>query len=183
MHVLGWEESTSGVCLQLENGLPVCAQRLLVCTNGFTQQLIPTVAVSPARGQVFVTSPLPELPFQGIFHADQGYIYFRSLGNRLLIGGARNLDFVGEETFDMAVTSSFEQHLKAYVETVVLPGSEVEFTHRWSGIMGMDNNRNPLIGWHSDRVCLAVRMGGMGVALSAWVAEEVVRVVKGDIGI
>lgn len=183
MHVLGWDESTSGVLLQLENGLPVCTQRLLVCTNGFTQQLMPAVAVSPARGQVFVTSPLPELPFQGIFHADQGYIYFRSLGNRLLIGGARNLDFAGEETFDMAVTSAFEQHLKAYVETVVLPGAEVEFTHRWSGIMGMDNNRNPLIGWHSDRVCLAVRMGGMGVALSAWVAEQVVRVVKGDIGI
>jgi len=81
------------------------------------------------------------------------------------------------------VTSAFEQHLKAYVETVVLPGTEVDFTHRWSGIMGMDKNRNPLIGWQSDRVCLAVRMGGMGVALSSWVAEEVVRVVKGDIGI
>lgn len=183
MRVLGWVESTSAVEVQLENGMPIKAQRLLVCTNGFTKQLMPAVAVSPARGQVFVTSPLPELPFQGIFHANQGYIYFRSLGNRLLIGGARNLDFAGEETFDMSVTSAFEQHLKAYVETVVLPGSEVDFTHRWSGIMGMDNNRNPLIGWHSDRVCLAVRMGGMGVALSSWVAEEVVRVVKGDIGI
>ena len=183
MRVLGWVESTSALEVQLENGMPIKAQRLLVCTNGFTKQLMPAVAVSPARGQVFVTSPLPELPFQGIFHANQGYIYFRSLGNRLLIGGARNLDFAGEETFDMSVTSAFEQHLKAYVETVVLPGSEVDFTHRWSGIMGMDNNRNPLIGWHSDRVCLAVRMGGMGVALSSWVAEEVVRVVKGDIGI
>jgi hypothetical protein len=30
---------------------------------------------------------------------------------------------------------------------------------------------------------LAVRMGGMGVALSSWVAEEVVRVIRGDEGI
>ncbi|MFM8995720.1 MAG: NAD(P)/FAD-dependent oxidoreductase, partial [Bacteroidota bacterium] len=155
----------------------------LICTNGFTKQLLPEVSVAPARGQVFVTAPLEDLPFRGIFHADQGYIYFRSLENRLLIGGARNLDFAGEETFDMSVTSQFEDHLKNYVNTVVLPGRSVDFEYRWSGIMGMDNNRNPIIGWHSNRVCLAVRMGGMGVALSSWVAEEVVRVVRGDVGI
>jgi glycine/D-amino acid oxidase-like deaminating enzyme len=73
--------------------------------------------------------------------------------------------------------------LKHYVETVVMPGKIVNFEYGWSGIMGMDNNRNPIIGWHSDRVCLAVRMGGMGVALSSWVAEEVVRVIRGDEGI
>ena len=39
------------------------------------------------------------------------------------------------------------------------------------------------IGWHSNRVCLAVRMGGMGVALSAWVADEVLNVVERDFGV
>jgi hypothetical protein len=49
--------------------------------------------------------------------------------------------------------------------------------------MGMNENRNPIIGWHSNRVCLAVRMGGMGVALSSWVADEVIEVVKKDLGV
>jgi hypothetical protein len=30
---------------------------------------------------------------------------------------------------------------------------------------------------------LAVRMGGMGVALSSWVADEVIEVVKKDLGV
>ena len=83
----------------------------------------------------------------------------------------------------MDVTKPFEQYLKTYVETVILPGKSVRFEYGWSGIMGMDNNRNPLIGWHSDHVCLAVRLGGMGVALSAWVAEDVIHVVRDDKGI
>lgn len=183
MRVMDWLEDTRGVQLRMENDLVVRAERLLVCTNGFTKNLMPAVSVAPARGQVFVTEAMGQLPFKGIFHADRGYIYFRSLGDRILIGGARNLDFKGEETTEMEVTDAFKEHLKRYVETVVLPGKKVNFEYGWSGIMGMDNNRNPIIGWHSDRVFLAVRMGGMGVALSAWVAEEVVRVMRGDEGI
>jgi gamma-glutamylputrescine oxidase len=183
MRVIDWLEDAQGVQVRMENGLVIRSERLLVCTNGFTKSLLPGVPVAPARGQVFVTESLGALPFKGIFHADRGYIYFRSLGDRVLIGGARNLDFQGEETTEMEVTAAFEDHLKHYVETVVIPGKIVNFEYGWSGIMGMDNNRNPIIGWHSDRVCLAVRMGGMGVALSSWVAEEVVRVIRGDEGI
>jgi glycine/D-amino acid oxidase-like deaminating enzyme len=157
---------------------------LLICTNGFSKRLIPELAVSPARGQVFVTKSLGKLPFDGIFHADKGYIYFRELGgDRVLIGGGRNLDFVGEETMEMEVTHQFREYLKSYLESVVLPGRAIEFDYEWSGVMGMNENRNPIIGWHSDRVCLAVRMGGMGVALSSWVADEVLRVVEKDLGI
>jgi hypothetical protein len=48
--------------------------------------------------------------------------------------------------------------------------------------MGMNENRNPIIQFHSSRILLAIRMGGMGVALSSWVAEEVMKKVK-EIGI
>ena len=181
MKVVGWHETSESVVVLLESGLEITSARILLCTNGFSKKLLPELAVAPARGQVFVTNSLGELSFKGIFHADQGYIYFRELGNRLLIGGARNLDFVGEETMDMGITDQFREHLKLYVETVILPGKKVNFEYEWSGVMGMDMNRNPIIGWHSNRVCLAVRMGGMGVALSSWVADEVVRVVVGDL--
>jgi hypothetical protein len=30
---------------------------------------------------------------------------------------------------------------------------------------------------------LAVRMGGMGVALSSWVADEVIQVIEKDLGV
>ena len=184
MRVLDWEESLGAVRLQLASGLVVECSRLLICTNGFSKRLIPNLAVSPARGQVFVTKSMGKLPFEGIFHADKGYIYFRELGgDRVLIGGGRNLDFVGEETMEMEVTHQFREYLKSYLESVVLPGRAVEFDYEWSGVMGMNENRNPIIGWHSDRVCLAVRMGGMGVALSSWVADEVIQVIEKDLGV
>ena len=184
MRVVDWDEKNDFVELRMGNGMRISAGRLLICTNGFTQRLIPDLAVAPARGQVFVTKAMDALPFEGIFHADKGYIYFRELGgHRILIGGGRNLDFVGEETMDMVVTDRFRSHLKSYLETVVLPGRTVEFEYEWSGVMGMNENRNPIIGWHSNRVCLAVRMGGMGVALSSWVADEVIEVVKKDLGV
>jgi glycine/D-amino acid oxidase-like deaminating enzyme len=184
MRVLDWEESSDFVRLQLASGLMISCSRLLICTNGFSKRLIPELAVSPARGQVFVTKSLGKLPFEGIFHADKGYIYFRELGgDRVLIGGGRNLDFEGEETMEMVVTDQFRLYLKSYLESVVLPGRSVEFDYEWSGVMGMNENRNPIIGWHSDRVCLAVRMGGMGVALSSWVADEVIQVIEKDLGV
>jgi gamma-glutamylputrescine oxidase len=93
------------------------------------------------------------------------------------------LDFEGEETMEMVVTDRFKNHLKSYLESVVLPGKSIEFEYEWSGVMGMNENRNPIIGWHSNRVCLAVRMGGMGVALSSWVADEVLHVVERDLGV
>jgi glycine/D-amino acid oxidase-like deaminating enzyme len=184
MGVLDWDEMADRVELRMRNGMKMSACNLLICTNGFTRRLMPELAVAPARGQVFVTKAMDALPFEGIFHADKGYIYFRELGgDRVLIGGGRNLDFAGEETMEMGVTDQFRLYLKSYLETVVLPGREIEFEYEWSGVMGMNENRNPIIGWHSDRVCLAVRMGGMGVALSSWVADEVIRVVRGDVGI
>lgn len=183
LQVLDWEDHPELVRVHLNNGMRIDCQRLLICTNGFSRRLISDLAVAPARGQVFVTQLFDELPFKGIYHANMGYIYFRELGNRLLIGGARNLDFVGESTMEMEVTDAFRIYLKNYLETVVLPGKEVSFDYEWSGVMGMDENRNPIVGWHSNRVCLAVRMGGMGVALSSWVADEVVRVVRGDLAL
>ena len=114
MRVLDWEESSDSVSLQLASGLKISCFRLLICTNGFSKRLIPNLAVSPARGQVFVTKSMGKLPFEGIFHADKGYIYFRELGgDRVLIGGGRNLDFVGEETMEMEVTHQFREYLKS----------------------------------------------------------------------
>jgi hypothetical protein len=48
--------------------------------------------------------------------------------------------------------------------------------------MGMGPQRTPIIEAESNRVYKAVRMGGMGVALSAWVAEEVVELIKKNDG-
>ncbi|PHX92823.1 MAG: hypothetical protein CK532_01860 [Flavobacteriales bacterium] len=179
MQVLSFSESSEWVEICLPNSMPIRTRQLLICTNGFTQKLLPTIDLNPARGQVFVTEVLSKQPLNGIYHADKGYLYFRSLGDRILIGGGRNQDFLEEKTTEMRVTDKIRTYIKDYMERVVLPGQAIRFQYEWSGIMGMHENRNPIIRQESRRIFLAVRMGGMGVALSAWVANQLLNIIQG----
>ncbi len=179
MQVLTFNESSEWIEICLSNLMPIRTRQIVLCTNGFTPKLLPAIDLNPARGQVFVTNALSKQPLNGIYHADKGYLYFRSLGDRILIGGGRNQDFLEETTTEMAVTDTIRTYIKAYMERVVLPGQTIRFQYEWSGIMGMHEDRNPIIRQESERVFLAVRMGGMGVALSAWVANQLLTIIQG----
>lgn len=181
-----FEETVGEVSVYTDLGEVIKTQHLLVCTNGFTRDFDTSVAVVPARGQVFVTEPLPWSPLRGIYHADDGYIYFRNVGDRILIGGGRNMDMVSEETTEMSTNIKIREYLRNYLQEVVLPrrtsDKDISFDYEWSGIMGMGPQRTPIVSSESNRVYRAVRMGGMGVALSAWVAEEMVSIIKRNHG-
>ena len=180
--VAAMDDKVGGVSVWLSDALEIQCDFVLVATNGFSKRLMPELEVSPARGQVFITESLPFQPLNGIYHADDGYIYFRSLGDRILIGGGRNQAFSAEETMQMHNTELIRHYIQQYVSEVILPHrpkeNPVKFEYEWAGIMGMHENRNPIIQFHSSRIMLAIRMGGMGVALSSWVAEEVMSQVK-----
>lgn len=153
-----------------------CAQ-LLICTNAFTPQLLPGVDVQPGRGQVLITAPL-EVPFRGVFHFDKGYYYFREIDNRVLFGGGRNLDFAGETTTDIALQDRIQQDLEDKLRNLLLPGSNVAIAQRWSGIMAFGKDKQPIVQSFGERVHGAFRMGGMGVALGASVAQELAGLVS-----
>ena len=72
-------------------------KKLLFATNGFAGQLTNN-KVKPARAQVLITEPIPNLNIKGTFHLDKGYYYFRNIDNRILLGGGRNLAFEEETT-------------------------------------------------------------------------------------
>lgn len=154
------------------------ARNLVVCTNGYAAHLLPELEVLPARGQVLVTSSIPGLAWRGLMHADKGYIYFRSLGTRILIGGGRNLDFEGETTPELETSQHITQYLENYLRDVVVPGETFEIEHQWAGTMGMHQNRTPIVQRMDEGLYACVRMGGMGVALSAVVSREMAALMK-----
>ncbi len=157
--------------------ISIVAKELIICTNGFTRQILPELDVAPARGQVLVTEAIPTLPFRGIFHYDKGYVYFRSLGARILIGGARNIDFKGEETMSQETTEQLVSHLKNILNEVIVPGMNPKIDYQWAGTMGMSSDRQPIIKKVDEHLHCCVRMGGMGVALSAWASEKLVNLI------
>ncbi len=99
--ITGYEKTGGHLLLHSQHPFPLVASQLLVCTNAFARRLLPQLDIIPARGQVLVTSPIEGLPFKGTFHFDEGFYYFRNLGDRVLLGGARNRAFEEETTTEM----------------------------------------------------------------------------------
>lgn len=156
-------------------------KQMLICTNGFAKQLIPSLDVVPARGQVFITEPIPNLQFKGTFHFDEGFYYFRNVGNRLLLGGARNKDIKNEKTYSLETSALIQKTLEEFMMKRILPkgSKKPKIELRWSGTMGMGKIKKPIIEELQPNVFCAVRMSGMGVAIAPIVAERVVKLMKG----
>ena len=146
-------------------------KKILFATNGFAAQLTNN-AVQPARAQVLITEPIPNLDIIGTFHLDKGYYYFRNIDNRILIGGGRNLDFKGETTTEFGETNLIQNKLEQLLKEVILPNQKFEVAHRWSGIMGMGTSKNPIVEQLSENVYCGVRLGGMGVAIGSIIGQE-----------
>lgn len=163
--------------LNLQTNLPVTftAEQVLVCTNAFTKHLFPSLDVVPARGQVIVTSPIKKLSFKGCFHFDEGYYYFRNLGNRILLGGARNIASAAEASEEMVTTAVIQKELERFLKEVILPKNAFTVDYRWSGIMGMGSDKTPLIREIKKNIYCAVRMSGIGVAIAPVVGEMAAR--------
>lgn len=168
--VLNFSEHGSGVSVQLDDFI-FDTQQLFWATNGFASELTKG-AVKAARAQVLITKPIEKLHIQGTFHVDEGYYYFRNVGNRLLLGGGRNLDFEGETTADFGTTDLIQNSLESMLKNVILPNQPFEIEHRWSGIMGVGNHKSPIVKSLSNRVHCGVRMGGMGVAIGSLIGQE-----------
>jgi hypothetical protein len=167
------EDVAAGVRLHTDSGWELQTPRVLVCTNGMAQRLLPHLAVTPARNQVLITEPLPTLPFRGSFHYDKGYVYFRNVGDRILLGGGRNLDFATEATDAFGSTPIIRNYLLHLLRDIILPHQPLPaIAHEWSGILGIGEEKKPIMEFVSPHVCVAVRCGGMGVALGSLVGEE-----------
>lgn len=171
--LMSWEKSIDGIGLRTSQQVNLHTNKLVFCTNGFTRNLLPAVNVTPARGQVIVTSPIKGLALRGSFHFDEGFYYWRDLGERILIGGGRNTAFVEETTTDLAGSETVKQALLSFLETHLDEQYHYTIEHHWSGIMAFTDDRKPMVTEITQDVYAAVACNGMGVALTPVIAEQV----------
>lgn len=149
--------------------------KLFIATNGFSKKLI-DADIKPARAQVIITKPIENLHIKGTFHIDEGYYYFRNINNRILFGGARNLDFDTEETTNFGNTDIIVNRLEELLRTTILPTTNFEIDHKWSGIMGVGNQKTTIVKPLSNNVACGIRLGGIGVAIGSLVGKELAQV-------
>jgi hypothetical protein len=164
-------DNGGSVSLQVNSNFDTSAKRVFIATNGFAKQFL-NLDVQPARAQVLVTKPIKEPNFKGTFHLDKGYYYFRNIGDRILLGGGRNLDFQAERTIEMELTQLVQNRLEELLRTIILPEQTFEIDQRWSGIMGIGNQKKPILMSISENVFCGVRLGGMGVAIGSSIGKQ-----------
>ncbi len=173
LEITALHATNQGTVQLYSNGFNFEVKQVAITTNGFIQQLLPELEIKPARAQVLITQPIPQLKLKGTFHYDEGYYYFRNVDDRVLFGGGRNLAFEAETTTDMQVTNPIQNKLDELLATMILPGVNYEVDMRWSGIMGMGDEKLPIIKETSiPSVYVAARCNGMGVAMGIQIGRD-----------
>ena len=173
VEVVSFESSDSGVEIHTSMG-PLQSAKLMVCTNAFAKDYLDDIQA--ARAQVLVTKPIANLAVKGTFHMESGYYYFRNVGNRILFGGGRNLDFAGETSTEFETTLVIQEKLKLYLHELILPNTPLEIDYSWSGIMAVGSEKKPIIQKTNKNIAFGVRMGGMGVAIGASVGKQLSKI-------
>jgi len=165
-------EKENEVLLEIKEQPFISTTKVLVATNGFSNKLLLDIDLKPARNLVLLTDPIPNLKLNGCYHYNQGYIYFRNVGNRVLLGGGRHWDLKEEETAAYGINQLIKERLLEFLGKVILPHTEFRIDQEWSGIMGVGPQKKPIIQKLNDQVGVAVRLGGMGVAIGCQVGKK-----------
>ena len=176
-NILAADTSGDFPTLTLEDELSFNANKVIFCTNAFSKKFFPDYNVRAARNQVLVTNRIEGMPIKGTFHYDKGYVYFRNIGDRLLIGGARNLDPQTETTEAFGSNDLIKNHLKNLVAEKILVGHHVQYEQEWSGIIAVGESKAPHIKKINEHCYAAFRLGGMGVAIGSKVAKSLTNLI------
>jgi hypothetical protein len=172
LQVVSFENRSEKVEVSFTNGMTFKCGHMHVATNGFATMLLPELNVNPARAQVLITEPIAGLKVRGTFHLNEGYYYFRNLDDRILLGGGRQLNFDGETTTDIQLTEQIQADLNAHLRQMILPDTDFKIAHRWAGIMGVGESKQPILKRISPNVSCSVRLGGMGVAIGTTLGRK-----------
>lgn len=163
----------------LKESIQFTCNKLALCTNAFTSQFLPELNIKPGRGQVLITKPIEGLKFKGTFHFEEGFYYFRDYGDRVLLGGGRNLDFDTETSTEFEANPYIYLELNDLLGEVILPGVHFEIDMRWQGIMGFSPDKKPIIKKITENIAVGFGCNGMGVALGSNTGEQLAKLVTG----
>ena len=157
--------------------IPVEAKDVILATNAFTGEILSGLDVHGARNHVLVTEPIKGLSWKGCFHYDKGFYYFRNVGNRILLGGGRNLAFSDENTDEFGSNPVITEALKSFLFEHLADKASCKIDYWWSGIIAIGSQKAPIIQQVSPHIFAGVRCSGMGIALASVMGEKLATMV------
>jgi len=160
------------ISLLFENTVEFQTSNLVFATNAFTKEFFPDLDIVAYRNQVIATEEIPDLKIKGTFHYNAGFGYFRNIGNRLILGGFRDIDMLGEKTKDFGTSTTIQAHLEWFLYNILGVDSSIKITDRWSGILATGLEKSPIVKEVEPNVYVGVRLGGMGIAIGSLTAAK-----------
>jgi len=148
-------------------GEEMCVAGVVVlATNAYSPQLVPSVRIRPIRAQMLATAPEPSRVTDLPVYSHYGFRYWRQLASgEVLVGGWRDTSPESEETYDAEPTTEIQEHLDRGLEELRV---KREVTHRWAGTMGFTEDGLPLAGLLEGMpnvyICAGFTGHGMGFA-------------------
>ncbi len=150
---------------------------VILATNAYTPELVPSVRIQPIRAQMLATAPestrITDLPV----YSHYGYRYWRQLATgEVLVGGWRDASLESEKTDDADPTEAIQERLEDAARKL---GAKSDITHRWAGTMGFTESglplAGPLEGMPNVNICAGFTGHGMGFAFmtAKQVAESI----------
>ena len=155
------------------------SKKIIFCTNAFTSRFFPDMDIKPARNQVLVVTSPELVRWNSCFHFNKGYIYFRNVDGKLLIGGARDVALQEEQTAEFGINPLIQEYLLQFISDK-LEINSFQIHSQWSGIIATGRSKKPIIDEVESNVYTAVRLGGMGVAIGAGVGKAVAELALKD---
>ncbi|WP_419757384.1 NAD(P)/FAD-dependent oxidoreductase [Acidisoma sp.] len=160
----------------------VVADRLIIGTNGYTDNLWPNLkrTIVPVWSGITSTEPLPDpvarqiMPNGGVlYELGSVTVYYRlDVANRLLIGGRSSLrDMRGPEGF---------RYLQRYAVKLWPALNSVAWTHGWNGQLGMTADHYPHLHEPEPDVLMALGYNGRGVAMATAMGGVIARRISGE---
>lgn len=169
----------TGVYVDAKNAvreLQYFAKKVIVCTNAYTQNMVPSAKVTAQRNHIFVTNEM-QLDFTSGCHMFEGYVYFRPLKingkTHLLIGGGRHLSLNTEETQENSFNSEIIEFLK-YITAKYISEKPFKIINQWVGFMGFTEHKSNVLENYAPNTYYAASCNGLGVAMCPIFAQQIV---------
>ena len=158
------------------------AGEVIIATNGYTDMLVPELKpkVFPVGSYIIVTEPLPQdlqdilSPKRRMFYDSKWFInYFRLTPDGRMLWGGRNDLSTDLDLYESATILS-QQVCKVFPEL-----NDYQFTHTWTGKLGITFDLMPHIG-NINGIHYAFGYGGHGLSIATYLGTELGLLISGE---
>jgi gamma-glutamylputrescine oxidase len=172
---IGVDKVDSGELRLVGINEPIHAARILLATNGFSREIIPTLPIRPARNYVLMTKPQEHSLLNCPVHHHQGFVYFRPVGKRILLGGGRHISIDAEFTTSPEIPHLIKEWLLDFAKQHLRLNIRDAIEMEWTGTLGISPDKFPKIMEIMPKVNWIGGYSGMGVGASVHLTREWVK--------